>query len=313
VTGDGAPHELLINGSQEGTPGTNPRLSEFMRVGRDVLQIAGATLFIVFFLKTFVIEAYRIPTSSMENTLLVGDFLLVNKFQYGATTPRTIPFTDIAIPFVRLPAFTAPQRGDVMVFEFPLLSDQPDAAETIHYVKRCIAVPGDTVMIIDKTVRVNGFALPTPPRARIDFTSTLPKWYADIRIFPPGSAFNTDNYGPVVVPGKGDRIILTQQSLHEWKSLIEQERHSVDVGADGGILVDGAPARTYTIARDYYFVLGDNRDNSLDSRFWGFVPDDNIIGKAIILYWSWDRRPGSEGRFGRFSSIRWDRIGSIIR
>jgi signal peptidase I len=313
VTGDGTPQELLINGSPESTPEEDSRLGEFLRVGRDVLQIAGATLFIVFFLKTFVIEAYRIPTSSMENTLLVGDFLLVNKFQYGATTPRTIPFTDISIPFVRLPAFTQPQHGDVIVFEFPLMSDHADPGETIHYVKRCIAVPGDTVRIIDKMVRVNGVAVPSPPRARIDFSTALPEWYADIRIFPPGSAFNTDNYGPVVVPGRGDLIVLTQKSLHEWTTLIQQEGHRVEVGPDGGILIDGASARTYTIERDYYFVLGDNRDNSLDSRFWGFVPDDNIVGKAIILYWSWDRSPGSEGKFGRFSSIRWDRIGSIIR
>ncbi len=313
MTGDGTPQELLINGSPESATGTKSRLGEFIRVGRDVLQIAGATLFIVFFLKTFVIEAYRIPTSSMENTLLVGDFLLVNKFQYGATTPRTIPFTDISVPFARLPAFTQPQRGDVIVFEFPLMSDQAGAGETIHYVKRCIAVPGDTVKIIDKIVHVNGLAVPTPPRARIDFTSALPQWYADIRIFPPGSAFNTDNYGPVVVPGKGGRILLTQKSLYEWKSLIEREGHTLEAGFSGEILIDGTPARTYTIERDYYFVLGDNRDNSLDSRFWGFVPDDNIVGKAIILYWSWDRSPGSEGRFGRFSSIRWDRIGSIIR
>jgi signal peptidase I len=313
VTGDGTPQELMIKGPPGSASGAQSRVRDLMRVGRDVLQIAGATLFIVFFLKTFVIEAYRIPTSSMENTLLVGDFLLVNKFQYGATTPRTIPFTNIAIPFAKLPAFSGPQRGDVIVFEFPLMSGHPGADETIHYVKRCIAVPGDTVSIFNKMVHVNGLVLPSPPHARIDFSTAVPKWYADIRIFPPGSAFNTDNYGPVVVPGKGDEVLLTQRSLYQWKSLIEREGHVLAVGFDGGILVDGESTRTYTIERDYYFVLGDNRDNSLDSRFWGFVADEDIVGKAIILYWSWDRSPGAEGRFGRFSSIRWDRIGSIIR
>jgi len=303
----------MPGGANAGAARSQSRIRVLTGVGRDVLQIVAATLFVVFFLKTFIIEAYRIPTSSMENTLLVGDFLLVNKFQYGATTPRTIPFTDIAIPFVQLPAITGPQRGDVIVFEFPLKGAHGSGDQTIHYVKRCVAVPGDTVSIVSKIVHVNGRILPSPPRALIDYSTAFPKWYADIRIFPPGSAFNTDNYGPVVVPGKGNEVRLTQRSLYQWKSLIEREGHVIEMGFDGTILMDGEPAVIYRIERDYYFVLGDNRDNSLDSRFWGFVSDQDIIGKAILLYWSWDRSPGSGGRYGRFSSIRWERIGTIIR
>jgi len=115
---------------------------------------------VAFFLKIFFLEAYRIPTGSMENTLLVGDFLLVNKFVYGSTTPRNIPFTDIRVPYFRFPALKDPKRGDVVVFDFPGNRDDLQSPEVVNYIKRLIAEPGDTLHIINKVVYVNRQCFP---------------------------------------------------------------------------------------------------------------------------------------------------------
>src|SRR5512135_1048617 len=111
---------------------------------RAALEIVALTLLAALFLKFFIVEAYRIPTSSMENTLMAGDFVLVNKFIYGARTPRYIPFTWIRLPHVQLPAVYPPRRGDIVVFEFPENNADRSPHEAVNYVKRCIALPGDT-------------------------------------------------------------------------------------------------------------------------------------------------------------------------
>jgi signal peptidase I len=281
-------------------------------VVRDILQILLATLIAIVFLKTFVLEAFLIPSSSMEGTLLVGDFILANKFLYGPSTPRTIPFTDVPIPYMHLPGITHPQRGDVVVFDFPLMTQGGTSQKLIHYVKRCVAVPGDTVSIVDKVVFINGHAIEFPPAVRIDFHNSTPRWRHDFRMFPPGSTFNADNYGPLVVPTHGDTVAISLSTIATWRPLIQREGHEVTSGPDGAPMIDGEAVSSYIIERNYYFVLGDNRDYSLDSRFWGFVADDDIIGKAVLLYWSWDRKNSSGGTFGRFSSIRWDRLGMVI-
>ncbi len=189
-------------------------------------------------IRTFVLQAFRIPTGSMEDTLLVGDFLFVNKFIYGAR----VPFTDI-----RLPALRDPQRGDIMVFKYPKDTDR-------DFIKRLVGVPGDTVEIRDKVVYINGEPLPdehvkhTNPRIR-------PATYRNPNIYPPGAG-NRDNYGPVVVPP------------------------------------------------GHYFMMGDNRDNSDDSRFWGFLDRDLIKGKAVFIYWSWN---------GEKTRPRLNRLGHLIR
>lgn len=165
-------------------------------------------------LKHFVIEGYRVPTGSMENTILIGDFLLANKFIYGAR----IPFSDM-----RLPAIRDPRPGDVVIFKFPL-------DPSLNYVKRCVAGPGQTVQLKNKVVYVDG------KRFEDDaFTK-----YSDMSEPEKGSqAWNRDNFGPYRVPA------------------------------------------------DQFFMMGDNRDHSYDSRFWGCVPRENILGKALFLYLSW--------------------------
>lgn len=234
------------------------------------------TLACAVFLKTFVIEAYRIPSESMASTLLVGDCIIVNKVSYGARVGGHLPFATASIPFLRLPAFTKPERGDVIVFE------HPDGSS--NFVKRCIALAGDTVLIRKGMVYVNGRSFLASQRA--------------------GNSSNSgDDYGPVIVPGKGDVVTLTRNDPGQWQSFIVREGHRVDVDTEGRIYIDGAACSQYIVERDYVFVLGDNRHNSFDSRFWGFLPEESIIGKAILVYWSMD---GTK-------RIRWDRIGKVIR
>ena len=280
---------------------------------KDTLQILFATVFVAVFLKTFVIEAYTVPSSSMENTLLIGDFILVNKFVYGAQTPRTIPYTGIELPRLKLPALMSPRRGDVIVFHFPGRRDELRTPGLVNYVKRCVGEPGDTVRIVDKNVLVNGWEVAPPATVKPPADILFPRGYADPRIFPRGFPFNPDNYGPIVVPGAGTTISLTRETAAFWEGILVREGHVVTTDPDGHVLVDGVRTDKYTVGMNYYFVMGDNRDNSYDSRFWGFVPEDHIIGKVMMLYWSWDRFARSIGPFGRFSSIRWDRVGMIVR
>lgn len=164
-------------------------------------------------IKSSVVEAYKIPSASMEDTLLVGDFLLANKFVYGA---RIWPFG------WRLPAIHGPERGDVVIFIYPVDG-------VTKYIKRCVGLPGDTIIIRDKVLYINGKVFPNPPHSK--FVSNV--------IEPPGQGVR-DNYGPYIVP------------------------------------------------KNCYFMMGDNRDNSLDSRYWGPVRNDLILGKAMLVHWSWD-------------------------
>jgi signal peptidase I len=269
-------------------------------------------LVVAIFLKIFFVEAYRIPTGSMENTLLIGDFLLVNKFVYGSTTPRNIPFTDIRIPFFRFPSLKEPHHGDVVVFDFPGNRDELQSPDVVNYIKRLIGEPGDTVQIINKQVYVNGQIVPNPPNSLSD-PRVQNSNITDPRIFPKGSGWNEDNYGPLRIPKEGDIIQITPENIEQWKMFITREGHNVQVSAGNEILIDGKPSTEYKVQQDYYFMMGDNRNNSLDSRFWGFMPRDHVVGEALIIYWSWNPNiPFSEiGKL--FGSVRWDRIGNVIK
>jgi signal peptidase I len=280
---------------------------------RDYVEILFITILASLFLKFFIVEAYRIPTSSMENTLMAGDFVLVNKFVYGAKTPRYIPFTSIRLPSVQLPAISSPKKGDVAVFEFPVGEADRSPHEVVNYVKRCIALPGDTLAIVNKKVFVNGRAVPLPHNARADRPLLYPRGFRDYRIFPRGAEFNEDNFGPIVIPKAGSEVTLTSENVSEYWDVIEHEGHVIASSNSSEILIDGVSTRTYRVQKDYYFMMGDNRDNSLDSRFWGFVPADLIIGKAFMVYWSWDENQSLSGFLDHVLSTRWYRIGSIVR
>ena len=195
---------------------------------REYVEAALWALIITLFLRAFVIQAFRIPSESMKDTLLVGDFLFVNKFEYG---PK-IPFTH-----QRLPGLRQPRRGDVIVFQFP-----QDPSK--DFIKRCVATGGQSIEIRNKQVLVDGAALKEPYAI-----------HADPTVKPAGYEYR-DNYGP------------------------------------------------YTVPTGELFMMGDNRDNSNDSRYWGSLDMDLVKGRAMFLYWSWD---------GEKNWPRWNRILSAIR
>lgn len=265
-----------------------------------------------FFLNSFVLASFEVPTGSMENEIMAGDFLFVNKFLYGGTTPRNIPFTNTRLPWFRVPAIRSVERGDVIVFEFPGQRDETVSPEFMFYLKRAVALSGDTVYISDRALYVNGKPSPLPRHMKFNSYAIKPKGQAEYNIFPEGAPFNEDNYGPVVVPKKGDVIPLTPATFDQWRIFIGREGHTALRDMQGRILVDGKPADSYTVQRNYIFGMGDNRDNSLDSRFWGFIPEENIVGTPMIVYWSWapDKSLFDPGKIG---SIRFGRIGTLIK
>lgn len=268
---------------------------------------------IVILIKSFLIEFSKVPTSSMENTILVGDFLLVNKFKYGSSSPRNIPFTNIRLPYFQFPAFYEPDRGEIVVFEYPGDRDQLEADIVASYVKRCMGLPGDTLEVIDKVVFVNGKEMPIPPYIQYRKPYTNPENVANPYIFPKGAKWNEDNYGPIVIPKKGDVIKLSSDNIEKWRTIIDREYDERVVEVRGNtITIDGKPATEYTIKKDYYFMMGDNRDDSADSRFWGFVPRDLILGEAFFIYWSWDTRIPFSQPFDLLASIRFDRIAKLV-
>jgi len=266
-----------------------------------------------FFLNSFVLASFEVPTGSMENEIMAGDFLFVNKFIYGGTTPRTIPFTNIRLPWFRVPAFRSVERGDVIVFEFPGQRDETTSPEFMFYLKRAVALSGDTIQVVNRKLMINGRPAPIPRNMKFNTTRVTPAGMADPRIFPRGSDFNEDNWGPLVVPRKGDVIALTPSTLQRWHTFIGREGHRVEAGPNGSILVDGAPATEYRVEHNYLFGMGDNRDNSLDSRFWGFIPEENIVGTPMIVYWSWDPDTPVTDLFRKLGSIRLGRIGTLVK
>ena len=264
----------------EQTPAGAPRRGggRFLRRLRDAAEILAFTVVLALGVKTFVVDAVHVPSASMEDTLLPGDFLLVNKFVYGPCTPHYMPLTGRRLPVLRLPAPGSPARGDVIVFY------APDGIPPRLYVKRLIGLPGDTVMFRGGILFVNGRAAGLPPGAK-----------------PPRKP--PADFGPVVVPAAGDRLELREADAGRWEPLLRLEGHRVARSPVDGVLLDGVPAGSYTVRENYCFVLGDNRDDSLDSRVWGFVPFDSIVGRAMLVYWSVDGNAG----------IRWARAGTVIR
>ncbi|MEI7905788.1 MAG: signal peptidase I [Bacteroidota bacterium] len=241
---------------------------------KDVLFIFCFTLFFAAGLKSCIIDAYKIPSESMNTTLRIGDYLLVNKFIYGARTPQK--FFYISLPQFQFPKLKEVQRGDVIVFDFPGEPNEVFPVRNLFLVKRCLGLPGDTIDIVNGSVRVNGMRMNYFDHAKTDFPS-------------------------VVVPHQGMPIGLNAKNFLKWKVFIQREGGSIEL-RDGKIFIDQQETSSYAVKNNYYFALGDNINNSSDSRAWGFIPEENIVGKAMLIYWS----KNSDG-------IQWGRIGNIIR
>jgi len=270
------------------------------------------TLVIVLFIQSFFIQGYSTPTGSMLSTILIGDKMFFNQFLYGGSTPRFIPFTEVKLPYLRLPAVREPRRDDIVNFDFPGFRDEIEPSTKVQYLKRTIGQPGDVVEVRNKVVYVNGTEFPKPKGLQFSDRRIFKKGETDPDIFPTGSGWNRDQYGPLRVPAKGDVIELNRNNYLWWDTFIKREGHKIEIKGENEILIDGKPAASYTVEEDYYFMMGDNRDNSLDSRFWGFVPKENIVGKAWFVYFSWDSQIPF-GDFGRLvNSIDFSRIGKAI-
>lgn len=288
---------------------TRTPLQKFLEFWKNLFFAAIAALLI----KTFLIETSRVPTGSMEQTIMVGDFLFVNKFIYGSSSPRNIPFTNVSLPYFQLPALAEPEKGDIIVFEYPGDRDELQPTEILNYVKRCVGEPGDTIEIKNKVVYINGEELYRPPHIQYLMPDILPTSYTRPDIFPKGSGWNKDQYGPLVIPKKGDIVKLSSGNIEIYRMLINRKygRNVVNV-VDENIYIDGKKVTEFEVDQNYYFAMGDNRDDSADSRYWGFVPREKIIGEALMIYWSWNPNIPFSNFFKLLGSTRFNRIAKLV-
>lgn len=271
----------------------------------------------VLILRATVIEAYNVPTGSMETTIRIGDFILGNKFIYGIRTPDWIgiPWTNIgfSVPYYRLPGFEEPKTGDVVIFRYP--NDRWPASQigpldpSLNYIKRCIAGPGQTLNIVEKDVFVDNVMFPLPENGRASKLNLYDEDYQERMIFPPGMG-NRDNFGPLRIPAAGDTLMFTKDNMNLAVNVISLEGHDVRSGIAGQLKIDGISADHYVCEQNHYFMMGDNRDNSHDSRYWGLVPESNIIGEALLTYLSWEQT--EPNLLKRIFKIRPERMFRLI-
>lgn len=368
----------------------------------------------VTFINIFFFQAFKIPSSSMESSLLTGDHLFVSKLTFGPRipeTPLTIPFTHNVIfgkesystliqnEYRRLKGFRNVERGDYVVFGFPdgdtVLTKAPaDDYYTVcrfygkdyavksygpvivrpsdkkdHYVKRCVAIHGDTLSVVNGQVYINSAAQEVWPGVQSTYTvvtdgsrinlktleklglniselmyddalpgytqmpltaamlkevkgcanvvsveeqvDVYPPDYPDsyLMLFPYRESFRwtRDNYGPIWIPEAGATVKLNMENLPLYERIIRvYEKNQLDVTPEGSIIINGNVTDEYTFKQDYYFMMGDNRHNSLDSRYWGFVPEDHIVGRPALIWLSTDINKSFP------ANIRWRRFFKFV-
>ena len=261
------------------------------------------------FLKIFLLEAFQIPTTSMENTLLAGDFIIVNKIAYKISTPTKIPFTNIKIPHFTLLETWEPEINELVVFDYPKKFLQDSEITTNQFIKRIVAGPGDTLQFINKKIFVNNEELTLPPTIKYSNEYVRRRGIVEDNIFPKGSKWNRDNYGPIIIPKKGDTIAVNSRNLEKVKQIIVMDYGERVLRDEGSVItLNAKPIQEYVIQNDNYFVIGDNLDVSMDSRYLGFINEEMIIGKALFIYWSMDSEKSAPGPLGFLSEIRANRI-----
>ena len=242
----------------------------------------------------------------MANTLIPGDFVLVNIAAYKINTPSEIPILGFPVYSFNLFNTGKPKVNDLVLIELPGFYTSNYSTSNTHHIKRIIAGPGDTLQIINKKIFVNGIEKFLPSTAKHSFKDIKPKGMEGEGIFYKGSGWNSDNYGPIIIPSKGDTIPINPNNIHKWKQLIVLEYNDLVVREEGSVVtIDDKPAKYYVVQKDHYFVIGDNFDNSRDSRYFGFIDEDLILGKIMFIYWSMDPYAKNKSFFSR---IRWDRI-----
>lgn len=368
-----------------------PRTSAGEWVSSILFAVVAATI-----VHTYFMQPFTIPTSSLEKTLLVGDFLFVSKFHYGARAPMTpisfpmvhdtIPVVgaksyvkEPQIPYFRFPGFQKIKRNDIVVFNWPVdtLIDinpasmrgsvQKPIDKKSNYVKRCVGLPGDSLSVMNGRVFIDGKPLALNDRAKLQFgyqavtkkplniqfvkerydiTDIYPlnregtayqfhatdeaiekfKNYPDLvkvlatneldngwdqSVFPNDAQYGYNNnfFGPIYIPEAGKTVVITPQSIPFYKRIIETYE-GTEMGIDNKItqngtqvLLNGEPITEYTFKMDYYWLMGDNRNNSQDARTWGYVPFNHVVGKPVFIWMSYDSNTGS---------IRWDRLFTTV-
>jgi signal peptidase I len=253
--------------------------------------IIGLPVLIAIFLRLYCFDTYRILSTSMTPTLIPGDFIVVSKMSYG---PRMLKvrqfFKDGKNEYSRLKGFGTIKRGDLVVFNWPNYASLKDSNQTmfgIVVVKRCYGIPGDTVMIRD-----DGSTL-----------ESASKQQQKDELFPHDSTFKwtISNYGPLFVPGKGFSIKLTDRNIRIYKDVLAYEGIKFFLKGDS-VFLNKRYVTNYTFKNNYYFMKGDNFYGSMDSRYWGFVPENNVIGKTIMVLFS----NGEDG-------FQWKRLFHLIK
>jgi len=353
--------------------------------GKEWFEAIVFAVFCATFIRWIFMEAYVIPTPSMERSLLVGDFLFVSKAEYGprtAKTPLQVPLTHqkiwgtelpsylpwVSLPSLRLPSFGIVERNDVVVFNYPPHDQYNTRSDGgahpmdlgTHYIKRCVAIAGDVLEVRGGQVYINGEIGVNPPLMQFNYfveteQSIRERIWKDLKIweyypvarpdgrrgysaladansaaklealpfvksieiqfedserveadiFPDSRFFrwNRDFYGPLTVPKEGMQIEVTEENLAMYGSTIARYEENESVTIDGTELtVNGQKLTTYTFKKDYYFMMGDNRHNSADSRYWGFVSEDHVVGEASFIWMSWDTNASF------INKIRWNRL-----
>jgi signal peptidase I len=273
------------------------------------LKILFLVVIIALLIKAFAIDAFQIPSSSMENTLQPGDFILVNKFAYEIATPREIPITNLHIPQYKLFEVGKPEINDIVIFEFPQGFENDPIRGGSKYVKRLVAGPHDTLKITNGEIFVNQNAIKLPSTYKNPNYADNKNLIRDEIIYPPGAKWNKDSYGPIIIPAKGDTIMIAPENFERWQSIIVMDHGERSLHSEGTIVtLDGRAIFEYVLKQDHYFVIGDNFEESMDSRNYGFITDNMIIGKALFIYWSYDSEKVAPGPLGFLSAIRANRI-----